>query len=118
MTSLNWFWIGVAAIAPAPVALLAAWALWRSEQMILGNLAGTVVLFATAIALILRERVEIDRLMQRCLDDGFVCLPYPTAFTRFAIYAFIALGEACALFYLSLIVEERHRRRGYAPEWR
>src|SRR2546430_1622505 len=74
--------------------------------------------FASAVALILRERAELDRLMLACLDAGFVCLPSPTAFTRFAIYAFIALVETCALFYVSLMVEERRRRRGYAPQWR
>ena len=118
MNSLNWFWIAVGATAPAPAALLVAWLLWRGQQIILGNLAGTAVLFGSAIALILRERIELDRLMQRCLESGYVCLPNPSPFTRFAIYAFIALIEACALFYLSLIIEERHRRRGYAPEWR
>jgi hypothetical protein len=115
---LNWSWIGFAAIVPAPAALLAAWLLWRGEQVVLGNLAGTAILFGSAIALIFRERIELDHLMQRCLDAGYVCLPRPAPFTRFAIYAFIALVEACALFYLSLIFEERHRRRGYSPEWR
>ena len=40
------------------------------------------------------------------------------AFTRFAIYAFIGLTEVIALFSLSIVVEDRARRRHYAPEWR
>jgi len=42
----------------------------------------------------------------------------PSAFTRFAIYAFIGLTEVIALFSLSIVVEDRARRRHYAPEWR
>ena len=43
---------------------------------------------------------------------------WSVAFTRFAIYAFIALFEVMGLFMLSLRVETKLRRRGYAPEWR
>ena len=44
--------------------------------------------------------------------------PTPSAFARYAIYAFIALFEVMGLFSLSLKVETKIRRRGYAPEWR
>ena len=53
----------------------------------------------------------------QCLDAGFVCWPEPSAFTRFAIYAFIGLIEVFALFTLGLKAEERSRRRHYAREW-
>jgi hypothetical protein len=56
--------------------------------------------------------------VRACLDEVLPCFPNPSAFTRFAIYAFIALAEVIALFLVSLRVEERIRRRGYAPEWR
>ncbi|MGH8639063.1 MAG: hypothetical protein ACREUZ_18165, partial [Burkholderiales bacterium] len=62
--------------------------------------------------------VEVDVLTQQCLDAGMVCWPEPSAFTRFAIYAFIGLVEVFALFTISLVFEERVRRRGYAREWR
>ena len=62
--------------------------------------------------------VELDRLTRMCLDSGFVCWPEPSAFMRYAIYAFIALVEVFALFTLSLRVEQRIRNRDYAPEWR
>lgn len=103
----------------APVAaVLVALPFWRSRQMIFGNIAGTAVIFATAIALILREYVELDRVTKACLDAGTVCFPQPSAFTRFAIYAFIALIEVFTLFTFSLKFEERVRARDYAPEWR
>jgi hypothetical protein len=118
VNGLNWGWIALEGTVPPAVALLIAWPFWRKAQPIFGNLAGTVIIFASAFALILREQIELDRLMQKCVDDGFLCFPTPPAFTRFAIYASIGMLEVFALFYLSLRVDERRRRRGYAPEWR
>jgi hypothetical protein len=118
LKGLSWFWIALAMTVPPPVALLVAWPFWRKTQMIFGNLVGTGVLFGTAFAMIFREHAELDILIQRCLDDGFLCIPEPSAFTRFALYAFISLFQVFALFTLSLFVEERMRRRNYAPEWR
>ena len=73
--------------------------------MIFGNLTGTAVILGWGFALIFREYVEIDRLVQACLDDGSVCFPDPSAFTRFAIYASIAMIEVFDLFTVSLTVE-------------
>ena len=95
-----------------------AWPLWMRNQPIFGNLVGTTLTFGWGFAMILREHIEIDRAVQQCLADGFVCFPTPSAFTRFAIYAFISLAETVVLFSVSLVVENRVRRRGYAPEWR
>jgi hypothetical protein len=115
---LSWSWIALMATAPPLVGLVVAIPIWRTKQMILGNLAGSFVIFAAAIALILRESVGLERLTRQCLDSGFTCWPDPSAFTRFAIYAGIGLLEVFALFTLSLKVEENMRRRHYAPEWR
>ena len=118
MNELNWSWIALALTAPPLVGGLIAFSIWQKGQPILGNLAGTIVIFGAAIALIMREHVELDRVSRACLDRGVVCWPDPSAFTRFAIYAFIALFEVMVLFVLSLRVEAKLRRRGYAPEWR
>jgi hypothetical protein len=116
---LNWFWIGIAIVAPSIAALLVAFLFWRKGQMVFGSIAGTAIIFATAVGLILREYVELDAIVQDCLDaGGEACFPEPTAFMRFAIYACIGLAEVFALFTLSLVFEERVRRRDYAPEWR
>jgi len=118
VNQLNWFWIVVELTVPALAGGVAAFPLWRSGQVILGNIAGTFVIFGAALALILREDVELDRITRACLDRGFTCWPQPSAFARFAIYAFIALAEVIVLFSLSLRFEAKMRRRGYAPEWR
>src|SRR6266481_5662694 len=107
MNELSWTWIALALTIPSLLGGLIAFPLWRSRQPILGNIAGTVVIFGAAIGLIMREQVVLDRVAQQCLDRGFTCWPEPSAFTRFAIYAFIALAEVIALFSLSLSVETR-----------
>jgi hypothetical protein len=116
--SLSWFWILFEATVPPLIGWLVALPLWMRDQPILGNIAGSVVIFGTSFGLILREHVDLDRLSGACLDAGKTCFPHPEAFTRFSIYAFIALFEVIALFSLSLRVDERRRRRGYDPQWR
>jgi hypothetical protein len=118
LQGLNWLWIAVELTGPPVVGVLLALPLWLKDQPVLGNIAGSIVMFGTAFALILREHVELDRVSGACLDAGTTCFPHPPAFTRFAIYAFIALFEVIALFMLSLRVDERRRRRGYDPQWR
>lgn len=118
MGNLSWFWLALAAIAPPLAGALVAYPIWRWNQPILGNLAGTFIIFGSAIALIMREHLELDRQVQACLQQGFTCWPEPAPFTRYAIYASVALVQVMALFALSLKVELKLRRRGYAPEWR
>ena len=118
MTELRWWWIAFALTVQPLLGLAVTFPFWRRGQMTFGSIVGTALIFASAMGLILREYVELDRMAQACFDAGTVCWPEPSAFTRFAIYAFIGLVEVFGLFSLSLVVEERVRRRGYAPEWR
>jgi hypothetical protein len=118
VNGLSWFWIGLMATVPPLVGALLALTCWRHSEMILGNIAGTTVIFGSAIALILREHVELDHLARACIDAGYVCLPVPGAFYRYAVYAFVGLIEVFVLFAVSLSVEQKMRRRGYDPEWR
>ena len=118
VTGLNWFWIGLALTLPMAVGLLLAWPIWLTGQPILGNIAGTLVMFGAAIGLIMREHAELDRIVQACIEQGTTCWPVPAAFTRFALYAFIGLAQVIALFSISVGVETKQRRKPYAPEWR
>lgn len=118
VTELSWFWIALELTVTPLAGLLVAYPFWRKGGMIFGNIFGTVIIFGTAFGLIFREYAELDRAVRRCFDAGAVCWPEPSAFTRFAIYAFIGLFEVVALFSLSLVVERRLRNRDYAPEWR
>jgi hypothetical protein len=118
VSELSWFWIALALTVPTVAAGLVALPLWLKGQPIFGNIAGSTVIVIAAVALILRERVQLDLAAAACLDLGVVCWPEPSAFVRFSIYAFIALVEMMVLFSVSLKVETKVRRRGYAPEWR
>lgn len=118
MSGLNWYWIALALTIPPVLAAPIAFPIWLKGQPILGNIAGTIVIFGSAVACIMREHVELERITMACLNRGVTCWPDPSAFTRYAIYAFIALFEVIVLFSVSLTVERRVRRRGYDPEWR
>jgi hypothetical protein len=117
VAELSWSWIAVMAIVPPFLGVLLSFPFWRSGQGTFGNIIGTAVIFGFSLALILREYVVLDRVTKACLDAGDVCWPQPSAFTRFAVYAFIGLLEVFALFTISLKFEERVRRRDYAREW-
>jgi hypothetical protein len=117
MADLSWGWISLMLTAPPAVGYLLAWGIWKTKQIILGNVAGTAVIFAAAIALIFREQAEIEEVVKACLDVGTTCFPEPSAFIRFAIYACIGMAQVFLLFILSLRYETVLRRRDYAPEW-
>jgi hypothetical protein len=118
MNGLSWPWILLMVTFPPVVGVLVALPLWRRSEMILGNIAGTIVIFGSALALIFRESVDLDRLTRACFDSGVFCRPEPSAFMRYAIYGSIGLIEVVALFASSLKVEKNARNRHYAPEWR
>src|SRR3954470_11653520 len=118
MADLSWRWIGVMLTVPPAAGALMASLFWRKQEMILGNLIGTIVIFGAGVALIIRESVEVNAAIAQCLDAGYTCWPEPSAFVRYSIYAFIALVEVIALFSWSLRIEARMRNRLYAPEWR
>jgi hypothetical protein len=118
VTTLSWNWIGVMLTAPPIAGGCVALLIWQTRQYLIGNLAAATVIFGSALALILRESVELNHAIQACLDAGYTCWPEPSAFTRYAIYAFIGLFEVFGVFAWSLRVEARIRNRNYAPEWR
>lgn len=118
MTGLSWTWIAVALTVPALLGTLVAYPLWRMGQPIFGNIVGAVVIFGSAIGLIMREYVDLDRVTQACLARGTTCWPEPSSFARCAIYAFIGLVQVIILFTMSLRVEAQLRNRLSDPEWR
>lgn len=115
---MSWFWIAIALTVPSLIALLIAVPLWLKFDPIIGNALGAGTIFIAAIALTSREYVEIQRMTNSCLEAGVVGSFTPEPFTRFGIYGLIGLAEACALFAASVVVEERIRRRSFAPQWR
>jgi len=115
---LNWPWIVAMAFGPLLVAPLVAYPVWRHGEMVLGNIAGSVVALGAALAFVLRESAEVDRVIGACLDAGYTCWPVPSPFVRYAVYVGIGFVQVALLFLWSLRVERRARERRYAPEWR
>lgn len=118
MTGLSWNLIAIMVTVPLPLGLLVAWPMWRAGQIILGNLAGSAIVFALACVMIFKEHADLDRVTQGCIDAGVTCWPEPTAFMRFAIFACIGMLEVFVIFLVSTAVDHRVRRRRYSPEWR
>jgi hypothetical protein len=117
MNDFNWASIAMV-LAALPVGVVAARPLWRRKEAMLGNLAGTIVIFGTAVVLILKESAESDAATAVCLDAGLADCFQSGSFTRYGIYAFIGLAEVIALFLISIAAERRIRERDVAPEWR
>jgi hypothetical protein len=118
-SEISWFWIGVALTAPTAIAFLVALPWWRKgRDAMFGNVLGAGIIFAAAIGFIGREYVELERAYAGCVAAGLECANEPIDFTRIGIYGVIAFAEVIALFGVSLVVEERARRRLYAREWR
>ena len=100
------------------MACLLAYPLWNRRETILGSILGATIIFGASLAAIFREYAEVNRVVQACLDAGTVCWPEPSAFTRYAVYAFVGLASVFAVFVIGVQVESRIRNRAYAPEWR
>lgn len=116
---MNWYWIGVAATAPLIAALIVAYPLWRRGQSTFGSTAASMLVFVTGSLMIAREYAELERLTEQCVaETGFECVFDPSPFSRFAVYAGIALLQAFAVFLIGIKADERKRSRDYAPEWR
>ncbi len=116
---MNWFWVGIAASVPLVAALMVAYLLWRRGQSTFGSTAASMLVFIAGSLMIAREYAELERLSEQCVaDTGFECIFDPSPFTRFAVYAGIALFQAFAIFLIGIKADERKRSRDYAPEWR
>jgi hypothetical protein len=116
--SMNWYWIVVALTVPAALAVLVALLYSVKGDPTIGAILGSGVVFASCVGLIGREYAELARLSERCLAAGIGCRVYPEPHMRFGIYACIALVQVFGLFLLGQWIEERNRRRTFAPEWR
>ena len=115
---MNWLWIGVAIVAPTALGFLTAWPLWRRGQGTFGSTVGASVIFICGATLIGREYAELEQLTAACIEaTGYECIFEPSAFTRFAIYAGIALLEVFILFDAGIKADHRAYRRQFPSDW-
>jgi hypothetical protein len=75
------------------VALLLCSLIWRTGEIILGNVAAKIILFGSALLIIFLEYSEIDRFTQRCISTASgpkecrppLCAPAVWSFTFSAV---------------------------------
>lgn len=103
---------------PMIIAVLAAVPFWRRSIGTYGAVVGAALLALAALAFFLWDGVTITRALNACNAAGVLCPVKPTAFVRFAVFAFIAMGQTMTLFVIDLRLEQRRQQREFATEWR
>jgi hypothetical protein len=115
MHGVSWTAAAFALIAPTALGLLVAWPFWWRRQEVIGNAVGAGVLFAVIIFLIGADFVTQQRENARCAAGLVHCVSRVNAHMPFLLYAFFGIVDACALFWISLIVEERRAPKSWLP---
>lgn len=116
--SLSWSWVVAALVVPLALATAIAWPLWGRARDSVGSILGAFVVFVFAIGFAGREYIHIQRLTEHCLSTGVICRFSPEPFTRFGIYMFIAMAQACLLFTAGAAIEHRMENRTFSAAWR
>ena len=115
---MNWYWIAIALVVPTLLGLLVAWPLWRMGYGTFGSTVGASIIFMCGAVFIGREYTELEKLSEACVEaTGFDCIFSPSAFTRFAVYAGIALLEVFFLFDRGIAADRRAYRKKFPSEW-
>jgi hypothetical protein len=115
---MNWPMIAVAVSAPAALAGLVVFPFWRRGQVIVGNAIAAGVIFLAAVVFAGGEFTNVERQRLACEAANIVCSNHPSPFMRMAVFGVISFVQVAALFAVSLVVEERIRRRDFDGEWR
>jgi hypothetical protein len=115
---MSWYWLGLAIGAPTAAGLLLALPFWLSRHTTIGNALGAGIVLLGAVLSIMREFVALLALRVASIKTGKPYHPSPDEFTRYAVYAGIGFAEVFLVFIVSLVIEERLRRRDRARQWR
>ena len=112
-------WLVIVAVGAATLlGFLVAWPLWRMGHGTFGSTVGASVIFICGAIFIGLEYTELERMSAACLEEtGYDCVFSPSAFTRFAVYAGIALIEVFVLFDRGISADRRAYRKRFPSEW-
>jgi hypothetical protein len=103
----------VAVALPTTAGLLFAWPFWSWKQNIVGNAVGAGVAFVLILGLIGIAYVAQERENQQCAAGLIHCVSRVDAHMPFLLYAFIGIVDACAIFWIGLVVEERQAPKSW-----
>jgi hypothetical protein len=116
---MHWARILTASTVPIAVALPVSALAWRTGRMLLGNMLGLSILFVAALTFAAIEFGDAFHYRLLCQATETACWPSdPSDFVKIATYGVVAFVQVGTLFWLSLGVEERARRRALDPSWR
>ena len=110
---MSWSQILIALALPTALGLLVAWPFWHWKQIIVGNAVGAGVAFALTLGLIGLSYVTQQRENEQCAAGLIHCVSRVDAHMPFLLYALIGIVDACAIFWIGLIVEERQAPKAW-----
>ena len=112
-------WLTASAGVPFVVALAVAWPLWhRPSRDPVGSVVGAGIVLAFAVAFVGREYIHVERATRQCLALEVSCRFIPEPYTRFFLYAGIAMAQTFALFLIGARIEDKRRESDVAVQWR
>lgn len=111
-------WLAIALAVPFALGMLLARPFWGRSRDSLGSAVGSVVILASAVGFMAREYVEAQQFTQACIALETACRFHPEPFTRFAIYAYIAMAQVATVFTLGAAVEHRMANSSFSEPWR
>jgi hypothetical protein len=103
----------VALALPTAAGLVVAWPLWRWKQFIVGNAVGAGVAFALTIGLIGVSYVTQQHENEQCAAGLIHCVSRVNAHVPFLLYALLGVVDACAIFWIGLLAEERQAPKSW-----
>ena len=115
--TMSWLWIAVALVLPFGLAVIVAWPFWGRSRDSLGSGVGSLLILALTVVFVGREYIHLQQFTEACIAAEMTCRFHPEPFTRFGIYAFIAMAQIGALFAVSAAVEHRIENASFAKEW-
>lgn len=111
LETLNWFMIAIELAVPIPAAIVVAWFFWRRGRWVIGNVVGSGVVLLVTLVCFGGQFVDVLRLSAACDAAGIVCAMHPSLFMGLAVFVLIGFIEVAVLYVVSLVAEERTRRR-------
>ncbi len=112
---MSWADILIALVLPTALGLAVASPLWWWRQILVGQAVGSGVAFAATLFLMGMSYVAQLRENELCVSGVIHCTSRVNAHMPFLTYAFIGIVDACAIFWLGLIVEERQAPKSWQP---
>ena len=112
---MSWIEILIALLVPTGIGLAVAAPFWWWRQILIGQAVGSGLAFAGTIFLIGMSYVTQQRENQLCAAGLVHCANRVNAHMPFLTYALIGVVDACVIFWIGLMIEERQAPKSWQP---